>query len=182
MNVYVFVILYTYLENGKAAKKVRIPKGFFSSNTAYMLVYKRTSNHVDSSKKSIVKKLNHSALNHIVDLQNPSVTLIRDSVNVGNIKGKRFLKEKSTDEIQVLEKKLKFENEDSKNDSRYNNKENANGSHSFNGESDNENKHEIVEAVKESKEKLDFKTMSCGQRDAYENVCIKMFFSLLQYN
>jgi hypothetical protein len=145
-----------------------------------MLVYKRTTRNVDFAKKIFIKKLHHSALNRIVDLQNPSVTLIRDSLNI-TTKGKRLLKECHTEVEHVLEKKSKFDVDNHETDNNCSNKENSNNGsidfHTFectNNEVNLDDTYEI-EHMKYSKEKLNFMTMSCGARDAYEDVCIKYF-------
>ncbi|XP_011503310.1 PREDICTED: ubiquitin carboxyl-terminal hydrolase 48-like isoform X3 [Ceratosolen solmsi marchali] len=164
----------TIQENGKGGKRGRIPKGFFSSNTAYMLVYKRSNRNIDYTKKALIKKLNNSALNDIIDLQNPSVTLIRDSMNI-TTKGKR-LKDNYTEKEHVLEKKSKFEIDNQATENNCSNKENSNNGSievykfaNANGEIILDDKYKI-EHMKYSNENLNFMTMSCGARDAYEDI------------
>lgn len=166
-----------YLENGKGGRRGRIPKGVFSSNTAYTLVYKRKVNYFETVKKTNVKKFNHSTLNHVVDLQNPSVTLIRDSINIP-IKGKRLLKENLEADIQVFEKKTKMDLDYSKAENRSFDKENAsNRSYELDNVYDTIEpvNNIILETKKEPEKKIDFMMMSCNQRDAYEDVCIIRF-------
>ncbi|KAJ8686400.1 hypothetical protein QAD02_022194, partial [Eretmocerus hayati] len=89
------------IQDDKGSKKGRVPKGFQSSNTAYMLMYKRKP----VVAKKVIKKLNASS--YPIDLHNPSVTLVRDSVNIA-MKGKRSLDGSRLDGV-LQEKKSKLE-------------------------------------------------------------------------
>ena len=140
-----------------------------------MLVYKRITYHLDHSKKLITPKINYSTFNHTVDLQNPSVTLIRDPINIA-MKGKRLSKENRTEANSHVEgKKTKFELEMRKTKNHCINKQiSSNGAYAkfdkVNVEIDDN--HELQQFVKNSKGKMDFMTMSCHERETIEEVLL----------
>lgn len=173
------------MENEKKCKQGRIPKGFFSSNTAYTLVYKRTKNHLETSKATVTKKFNHSPYDHVVGLQNPPVTFSRDRVNPLDIaiKGKRLCKynELETDG-RILEKKTKIELDTNKARNCFpTKKDSQNRSHktkNFDCKDDVINELDYIKTKKEQKRENSAIDISCGQRNALKHVSFIDSFSL----
>lgn len=184
-------------DNSKVVKRGRVPKGFLSSNTAYMLVYKKVTNdgRMNNGKKTKVKKVEAESNSHndIAHMERLTVKDKSDSPDDGKRKNgpdSTVPDLCSTGKILKLDMDDKMDTEtlvsssdnvtakeeeapaavDSTSDER-------NGKHY---ESDNkENHHEMP--VKKSfmkNAKVDYKqlngdahrAMSCGERDFYEEV------------
>lgn len=182
-------------ENSKIIKRGRIPKGFLSSNTAYMLVYKKVTSEkrINNTKKNKLKKLdtetnsNYNTMHeeNIVIVKEKSVSLDEgkckyDTISVSDVNNsekmlKLGIETKQEMEISKVSENIVMEvsvREESTFDEQ-------NGKHY---EFDNkENQHDIF--IKKSLPKvvkIDYKrlngaahrAMSCGERDFYEEVGI----------
>ncbi|XP_061940511.1 ubiquitin carboxyl-terminal hydrolase 48 isoform X2 [Apis cerana] len=180
-------------ENSKIIKRGRIPKGFLSSNTAYMLVYKKVTSEkrINNTKKNKLKKLdtetnsNYNTMHeeNIVIVKEKSVSLDEgkckyDTISVSDVNNsekmlKLGIETKQEMEISKVSENIVMEvsvREESTFDEQ-------NGKHY---EFDNkENQHDIF--IKKSLPKvvkIDYKrlngaahrAMSCGERDFYEEM------------
>ncbi|XP_076229795.1 ubiquitin carboxyl-terminal hydrolase 48 isoform X3 [Nomia melanderi] len=164
-------------ENSKVIKRGRVPKGFLSSNTAYMLVYKKVTSdgRINNGKKNKSKKPEAETNSHSVethsDMDKP------DSSDEGKRKnGPTSTVSNSTSPGKIL--KLDTENKmdivcavSSSQDTDPTSSE-RNGKHY---ESDNKENHYDAQP---KGAKIDYKrlngaahrAMSCGERDFYEEM------------
>ncbi|XP_076751475.1 ubiquitin carboxyl-terminal hydrolase 48 [Xylocopa sonorina] len=181
-------------ETSKVVKRGRIPKGFLSSNTAYMLVYKKVTpeRRINNMKKNKPKKIESEANsnNDVTFVERITIKEKSDSAeeekrkcesvptvsDVDNLKKAQKPETESKQEIETLEAFPESDTMDTstKLDSTY---EERNGK--FYEFDDKENQHDTH--VKKSfvkNVKVDYKhlngaahrAMSCGERDFYEEM------------
>ncbi|XP_043513028.1 ubiquitin carboxyl-terminal hydrolase 48-like isoform X1 [Frieseomelitta varia] len=180
-------------ESPKVVKRGRIPKGFLSSNTAYMLVYKKVTpeKRTNSTKKNKLKKLDGET-NSNNDATSTEKILIKeksDSLNEDNQKCDKMLvvsdmnnsekiskfDVKVEQEVETLRASPKHIMEHSeKTDSTF---DEQNGKHyEFDNKENKLNvilKKPIVKIVKLDYKRLNgaaHRAMSCGERDFYEEM------------
>lgn len=190
------------IENSKVVKRGRIPKGFLSSNTAYMLVYKKVTpeKRISTTKKNKQKRLDGETniINDVIPMERTvvvketsdsldeekrkcdSISVISDVSDTGKIlKLDTEMKEqvetsKASPETVTMEVPVKLvSTSDEQNGKQY--------------EFDNkENQHDahmkklVVKDVKLDYKRLNgaaHRAMSCGERDFYEEVNIFNFSS-----
>ncbi|XP_076679799.1 ubiquitin carboxyl-terminal hydrolase 48 isoform X2 [Andrena cerasifolii] len=184
-------------DNSKVVKRGRVPKGFLSSNTAYMLVYKKVTNdgRMNNGKKTKVKKVEAESNSHndIAHMERLTVKDKSDSPDDGKRKNgpdstvpdlcstgkilKLDMDDKMDAETLVSSSDNVTAKEDEAPSTVDSTSDERNGKHY---ESDNkENHHEMP--VKKSfmkNAKVDYKqlngdahrAMSCGERDFYEEM------------
>ncbi|XP_060828211.1 ubiquitin carboxyl-terminal hydrolase 48-like isoform X2 [Bombus pascuorum] len=182
-------------ENLKVVKRGRIPKGFLSSNTAYMLVYKKVTpeKRTCSTKKNKLKKLdgetnsnnNTTAMEKIVIIQEKSDSLNEEkhkcytTSGVSDINNSEKILKPDMESKQEMEiSRASPENvaiEQSVNaDSTF---DEQNGKHyEFDNKEDKPDmdmKKPVVKVVKLDYKRLNgaaHRAMSCGERDFYEEM------------
>lgn len=193
------------IDNVKPMKRGRVPKGFLSSNTAYMLVYKKltTDCQINTMKKMKLKKPDAEAnvSDESVYLERLTVKdksdILDETKQKDNIENEPLFQEESPEKILNLESENEMEMDKTvvsqKTDMLTMDKTetvetvvNANGcKDKFNSASQQmQNKVECLKQPVIKVVKLDYKllngaahrAMSCGERDFYEEVTFLKIF------
>lgn len=193
------------IDNVKPMKRGRVPKGFLSSNTAYMLVYKKltTDCQINTMKKMKLKKPDAEAnvSDESVYLERLTVKdksdILDETKQKDNIENEPLFQEESPEKILNLESENEMEMDKTvvsqKTDMLTMDKTetvetvvNANGcKDKFNSVSQQmQNKVECLKQPVIKVVKLDYKllngaahrAMSCGERDFYEEVTFLKIF------
>jgi len=187
---------FSYIDNAKPMKRGRVPKGFLSSNTAYMLVYKNlTTDRRTNTKKVKLKKSDTEA---VTDISSNSVCLenLKDKLDIadetksktdnedasliqeGDLEkiSKLELENKTEDEVVTSQKINMFECMDKDETIESVDTNGCKNKHDSSQQSQNKIdtiKQPIVKVVRLDYKQLNgaaHRAMSCGERDFYEEV------------
>lgn len=163
-------------ESTKNMKRGRVPKGFLSSNTAYMLVYKKLTieQKLGNGKKLKTKKTDSecNSCSDSVSLERLTVKDRSDSSDEGKRKNGTddFKDIESPGKMMKIEADCKMEVDGVVTGKNYNS----------DAVKDDKSSTEQPKKIVTKNTKLDYKllngaahrAMSCGERDFYEEVCI----------
>jgi len=190
-------ILFLPADNVKPMKRGRVPKGFLSSNTAYMLVYKRltTDCRANAAKKMKSKKLDETnASGDAVHMQKIIKDIKSDTLDETKRKNEvevLSIQEECSENISKLDLETKLESDEiatfQKTDTPVVGKNGITELTIDTNESSNNNEHDStsqpnkIQSLKQpivKVMKLDYKrlngaahrAMSCGEQDFYEEV------------
>lgn len=193
-------IFFYYIDNAKLIKRGRVPKGFLSSNTAYMLVYKNltTDWRTNATKKMKLKKSdteanissNTTSLENFKDKMDivDETKLKNDTEDAPLIQDVSLIQEGDLEKISKLELENKTEIDEAvtsqKIDMIFMDKNKTIENVDTNGCKNKYDSlpHNKIQSIKQpivKVVKLDYKqlngaahrAMSCGERDFYEEVC-----------